>query len=112
MIRVRGAKEFGMFSVGCFILGSVQLRQFFTVYGANRQITNRISSSQKFSTSSEAQGGLDPTLSSPDQKRKKSPLYTKTGDKGSSSVSCNDIVTFFLYLIVSVVVSMYHFLAI
>ena len=89
MLRIKvNANELRIFSVGFFLMSSVQIHQLLVGYGRNRKASSK-KIARAFSTNKDA-----PTIPSTNdikaastEERKKSALYTKTGDKGFSSVS-------------------------
>ena len=78
--------DLASFSVGCFLLGSYQLQQLLVGFGIMKKDRARSFKTAKFSTIKERLPDAELTQSVKDEIRKKSPLYTKTGDKGMSSV--------------------------
>lgn len=89
MLRIKvNAVELQAFSIGCFLMGTVHLQHLLSGYGRIRKVNYRQVKAAKYSTgtvkeSKSSQSLPETTDSVP---RKKSPLYTKTGDKGTSSV--------------------------
>lgn len=88
MLRVRlTANELKVFSVGFFLMSSVQIHQLLTGYGRYRKIGSK-KSVRNFSSAV----SLNDIKDASTEERKKSALYTKTGDKGFSSVSSNAFI--------------------
>jgi hypothetical protein len=89
MMRIKMTPtEFQVLSIGCFLMGSMHLKQLLGGYGRWRKASNRLVKSAKFSTVKDSTPVPDLiTALHSAEPRKKSCLYTKTGDKGMSSVS-------------------------
>jgi hypothetical protein len=89
MLRIKMTPtEFQALSIGCFLMGSMHLKQLLGGYGRWRKASNRLVKSAKFSTVKDSTPVPDLTTALHSaEPRKKSSLYTKTGDKGMSSVS-------------------------
>jgi hypothetical protein len=89
MLRIKMTPtEFQALSIGCFLMGSMHLKQLLGGYGRWRKANNRLVKSAKFSTVKDSTPVPDLTTALHSaEPRKRSSLYTKTGDKGMSSVS-------------------------
>lgn len=93
MLRIKvSAVELQAFSIGCFLMGTAHLQQLLAGYGRMRKVNYRQIKAAKYSTVKDSNSAnfVNTTDSTP---RKKSALYTKTGDKGTSSVRshCDEI---------------------
>lgn len=90
MLRIKvNSSELRAFSVGVFMLSSIHLRQALSFYSTWRRTSNkRRVKTQAFSTIADSTKSTSNSVKDVDGevKRKKSALYTKTGDKGMSSV--------------------------
>lgn len=88
MLRIKvNAIELRMFSVGFFLMSSVQIHQLLVGYGKNRRAGNKKTVRGYATSKTLSTAATDDIIANSTEERKKSALYTKTGDKGFSSVS-------------------------
>ena len=100
MLRINvSPAQFRLISVGCFVMSTIHIRRALSTYRQWRQdsMTTRRIKGRLLSTTSKVDSSATSSVIDSSAQRKKSALYTKTGDKGMSSVSLTQHIHFTLF---------------